>query len=199
VGRDLSVLSTVVGGRCHVDREGRTRHEAPDLCGSPMAQRGALPARKEGGHPPALTAQRDVPDGVDAAEHRAQTACIEGTNDRAPADAGGEQLLPAHDSVLAIRKPTDHLIAVIGAFDTHMVQKAPSDANSPPRCLAGPAASAPGTYPDCTSAAAASAASSCSRTRSRPLAQNDGSARSRPAIAARSSGLREPPAASSSR
>jgi TAP-like protein len=54
-------------------------------------------------------------------------------------------------------------------------------------------------YSGLTSAAAASAASSCSRTRSRPLDQNDGSVRSRPGIAARSSGLREPPAASSSR
>ena len=50
-----------------------------------------------------------------------------------------------------------------------------------------------------TSAAAASACSSWSRTRSRPCAQNAGSSRSRPAIAASSSGLREPPAASSSR
>jgi hypothetical protein len=50
----------------------------------------------------------------------------------------------------------------------------------------------------CTSAAASSARPSCSRTSPSPLFQNPGSARSRPAIAASSSGLREPPALRSS-
>ena len=47
-----------------------------------------------------------------------------------------------------------------------------------------------------TASAAASASSSSPRTSRRPLSQKPGSARSSPAIAARSSGLREPPAAS---
>ena len=49
-----------------------------------------------------------------------------------------------------------------------------------------------------TAAAASSAASSCARTSVRPLLQNSGSVRSRPAICPSSSGLREPPALSSS-
>ena len=47
--------------------------------------------------------------------------------------------------------------------------------------------------------AASSASSSCASTRSRPLSQKPGSARSMPTIAPSSSGLREPPARSSSR
>jgi hypothetical protein len=142
VGRDLAVLSAVVGGRGHVDREGRTRDEAPDLCGSPVAQRGALAARQQRGHPPALASQRDVPDGIDAAEHQAQSARLDGAADHARRLSRGEQLLPADHTVLAIREAADHPVAVSGALSTHVVLKAPSDANSPPQCLAGPAARA---------------------------------------------------------
>ena len=65
-----------------------------------------------------------------------------------------------------------------------------------PRAPRAPAEAQP---PARTSAAAASACSSWSRTSSRPCAQKDGSSRSSPAMAASSSGLREPPAPSSSR
>lgn len=56
-----------------------------------------------------------------------------------------------------------------------------------------------GVYADAIERAAASAASSCSATRSSPPFQNPGSVRSTPTIRPSSSGEREPPAASISR
>jgi hypothetical protein len=75
---------------------------------------------------------------------------------------------------------------------------APDGPNVVRRALARPPGSSPGQAEASTSAAACSARPSWSRTSDSPLFQNSGSVRSSPAIAASSSGLREPPALSSS-
>jgi hypothetical protein len=75
-----------------------------------------------------------VPDGIHAAEDRTQPARIDGAGDRAAANAGGQQLVATDHTVLTIGEGTDPVIAMIGAFVTHVMYKAPGNAISPPRC-----------------------------------------------------------------
>jgi hypothetical protein len=97
-----------------------------------VAQGGTFAAGQQRGHPPALASQRGVADGIDTAEHCAQPTRVRGAADRAVSQAGSEQLLAADHAVLAISEPTNHLVALLGAFFSHTENKAPRAANSPP-------------------------------------------------------------------
>ena len=70
--------------------------------------------------------------GIDPTEHRPQPAGLDAAGDRTAAHAGAQQLLTADDAVLTIGEIADHPVAVCGAFDTHLVYKAPATLDSPP-------------------------------------------------------------------
>jgi hypothetical protein len=73
-----------------------------------------------------------VADGIDATEHGPQPAGLDAAGDRTATKAGREQLLATDHAVLPVGDLGNRAVALLGAFDTHVVYKAPDAADSPP-------------------------------------------------------------------
>ena len=87
--------------------------EAPkfmERCGGAMTEDSAMPRGEHGCHPPTLSCEDPVADGIDAVVNRMQAAEAPAFLDRVRGNPGTEQLLSGDNAVLPVRKCRDHPI-----------------------------------------------------------------------------------------
>ena len=108
--RDALVPPASSRNTVYVDGADRRRPQSEARSRRSMAEHGTITDRQHGGHVARRWQQRQVPDGVDAAMDLVQPPGCDPMLHRSTADASREQLLSAHDPVLARGKLGDDCI-----------------------------------------------------------------------------------------
>src|SRR5690348_11716685 len=106
------------------------RQQPPEDGGAEMTEDRPAAESEYRRHIPATAAEAGVADRVDAVMDAVQAPPADACSDRPAADTARFELRSRHHPVLLRRDSCDHAIG-IGAFCTHVMQKAPMPAASP--------------------------------------------------------------------
>jgi len=142
LGRDRGAATQANAVAYHEAVAGRDRDVDLAISGAPqvpvrerarVAEGGACSVGQHGRHPPRLARDRLVTDAEHAAMHAVQQPTAHAMRDRATSEAGVEQLLPAHDAVLASRELSDEDVSPgLVELSCHQMNKSPKAEGSPP-------------------------------------------------------------------
>jgi hypothetical protein len=113
--------------------------DPPQFSGAAVADYGARPTGKYGGHQPAVAGYFGAPDGVDAAVKGVKTPAPNSVLDRVAIETTLEQLAPSDDTVLSLHELPKRFRLSLFGLGVHRPPKASTKENRPREGQAGPA------------------------------------------------------------